>query len=114
VIYSHSDIGNEYLFVIELDHSLRLVLERSLGSQCDCDAEAARVAAHVKEALGITVAAEVRPFGAIADKLGIAKKKSGRFTDLRGLDAAARAAELEINAVNSCQLRTGGGVAISI
>ena len=114
VIYSHSDIGNEYLFVIESDDSLRLVLERSLGSQCDCDAEASRVVAHVKEALGITVAAEVRPFGAIADKLGIAKKKSGRFTDLRGLDAAARAAELEINVVNSCQLRTGGGVAISI
>jgi phenylacetate-CoA ligase len=114
VIYGHSDIGNEYLFVIEPDDSLRLILERSLGSERDCNAEAARVAADVRATLGITVSVEVRPFGAIADKLGIAKKKSGRFTDLRGLDAEGCAAELEINVVNSERLRTGGGFAISI
>ena len=50
----------------------------------------------------------------MADKLGIPKKKSGRFTDLRGLAAAEQAAELQINVIDSAQLRSGTGQPLSI
>ena len=68
----------------------------------------------LREELNIAAIVEVRPYGGLADKLGIPKKKSGRFTDLRGLAPAEQAAELEINVLDSAQLRAGGGQPLSI
>lgn len=114
IIYSHEEIGNEYLFLIEQDGSLRLILEQSFGSTTGPGACERLISDHVNAVLGLNVAVEVKPFGAIADKLGIPQKKSGRFTDLRGLSPAGRLKELNVNAVNAEQLRTGAGLALSI
>ena len=114
IIFNHDEIGNEYLFIIEQDGSLRLILEQSFGASARLAACEKRIADHVYSALGVTAAVEVHPFGSIADKLGIPQKKSGRFTDLRGLSSDGRLRELNINVVDAHQLRTGTGEALSI
>lgn len=113
-VYALEDVGNEYIFVITEQGELKLILERALRSTAPLAQLAAHVVDHVKSVLGITVLAEVYDFGSIADKLGIAKKKSARFTDLRGLSPEARSNELRINVIDSRELRTGTGAAISI
>lgn len=114
IIFSHDEIGNEYLFIIEQDGGLRLLLEQSFDTTAELAACEKRIAENVYCALGVAVAVEVRPFGAIADKLGIPQKKSGRFTDLRDLTPEGRRRELNINVVDAVQLRTGTGEALSI
>ena len=108
LIYAHSDVGHEYLFVIRPDDSLKLVLERAWGSSADCDGLARAVGADLREQLGVVAEVDVHPYGGLADKLGIPKKKSGRFIDLRGLMPEEQRAELQINVIDSAQLRSGG------
>jgi hypothetical protein len=114
VVYANVDIGHEYLFVIRPDDTLKLVLERAWGSLTPLDEIARAVQAALREELSLAAEVEVRPQGTLADKLGIPKKKSGRFTDLRGLAPAEQAAELQINVIDSAQLRTGTGQPLSI
>lgn len=114
LVYRNVDVGHEYLFVICPDESLRIVLERAWGSGTEPGMIARAVQSALREELNIAAIVEVRPYGGLADKLGIPKKKSGRFTDLRGLAPAEQAAELEINVLDSAQLRAGGGQPLSI
>jgi phenylacetate-CoA ligase len=113
-VYGNADVGHEYLFVIRPDDTLKLVLERAWGSTAALDDIARAVQAALREELSLAADVEVRPHGKLADKLGIPKKKSGRFTDLRGLAPAEQAAELQINVIDSAQLRTGTGQPLSI
>jgi phenylacetate-coenzyme A ligase PaaK-like adenylate-forming protein len=113
-VYALEDVGNEYVFVIEQDGALLLLLERAFGSSSPLERIAATVQNAVASALAVPARVTVTEFGGIADKLGIAKKKGGRFTDLRGLDASARENELRINVIDAHQLRSGSGVPISI
>jgi phenylacetate-CoA ligase len=113
-IYALDDAGNEYVFVIKEDGSLLLILERAHDCRETLEKIADKVKQRVKTNLGVEVSVTVTEFGAIADKLGIAKKKGGRFTDLRGLDECAKENELRINVIDSSQLRSGSGVPLSI
>jgi len=108
------DVGNEYAFVILDDGSLLLQLERAYGSSAPVERIAAEVQQRVNSRFGINVRVTVSEYGAVADKLGIAKKKGGRFTDLRGLNREQRENELRVNVVDSHQLRSGSGIPISI
>jgi phenylacetate-CoA ligase len=114
LVYRDPGVGHEYLFVIRPDDSLKLVLEHGWGAKSDPGAVAERVRAALREELGIVAEVDVRGYGALADKLGIPKKKSGRFTDLRGLTPEERDAELQINVLDSHQLRSGTGQPLSI
>jgi phenylacetate-CoA ligase len=114
VIYANPDVGNEYLFVIRPDGSLKLLLERAWGSQAEPAAIARTVRSALDRDLGIVGDVEVRTYGGLADKLGIPVKKSGRFTDLRGLAPAEQNAELQINVIDSDQLRSPSGQLLSI
>ncbi len=114
VVYGDPDVGHEYLFVIRPDDTLKLVLERAWGSRAELDDIARRVRTALREELALVAEVDVRPYGGLADKLGIPKKKSGRFTDLRGLSPAAQSAELQINVIDSVQLRSGTGQPLSI
>ncbi|HEX6841349.1 MAG TPA: hypothetical protein VF113_07465 [Stellaceae bacterium] len=114
VVYANQDVGHEYLFVIRPDGTLKIILERAWGSLAAPDDIARDVRSALREELALVADVEVRPQGGLADKLGIPKKKSGRFTDLRGLGAAAQAAELQINVIDSAQLRSGTGQPLSI
>jgi phenylacetate-CoA ligase len=114
VIYANPDVGHEYLFVIRPDDTLKLVLERAWGSTTDCDDMARAVGTALRERLELRAEVDVRPYGGLADKLGIPKKKSGRFTDLRGLMPEEQQAELQINVIDSAQLRSGTGQPLSI
>ena len=113
-VYGNADVGHEYLFVIRPDDSLKLVLERAWGSTTPLDDIARAVQATLRDELSLVAEVDVRPQGGLADKLGIPKKKSGRFTDLRGLAPDEQAAELQINVIDSAQLRTGTGQPLSI
>jgi phenylacetate-CoA ligase len=114
VVYAHADVGHEYLFVIRPDGTLKIILERAWGSLTAPDDIARGVQSALREELALVADVEVRLQGGLADKLGIPKKKSGRFTDLRGLGAAEQAAELQINVIDSAQLRSGTGQPLSI
>lgn len=114
VIYADADVGHEYLFVIRPDSTLKLMLERAWGSTKKLDDIARTVQAALRETLSLVADVEMRPLGGLADKLGIPKKKSGRFTDLRGLSPEEQASELQINVIDSGQLRTGTGQPLSI
>lgn len=114
LVYRDPEVGHEYLFVIRPDATLKLVLERAWSAKAGPDAIAERVCSALREELGIVAEVDVRAYGALADKLGIPKKKSGRFTDLRGLNAEERDAELQINVLDSHQLRSGTGQPLSI
>jgi phenylacetate-CoA ligase len=114
VVYAHADVGHEYLFVIRPDGTLKIILERAWRSGTAPENIARGVQSALREELALVADVEVRPQGGLADKLGIPKKKSGRFTDLRGLAAAEQAAELQINVIDSAQLRSGTGQPLSI
>jgi phenylacetate-CoA ligase len=114
VVYANADVGHEYLFVIRPDSSLKLLLERAWDSTTPLGEIARTVERALRDELALLADVEVRTQGALADKLGIPKKKSGRFTDLRGLAPAEQAAELQINVIDSAQLRTGAGQPLSI
>jgi phenylacetate-CoA ligase len=114
VIYANRDVGHEYLFVIQPDASLKLLLESAWGSPRPPDEIACAVRAALHRDLGIRADVEVRPYGGLADKLGIPVKKSGRFTDLRGLTPAEQGAELRINLIDSAQLRTSRDQLVAI
>jgi phenylacetate-coenzyme A ligase PaaK-like adenylate-forming protein len=114
VIYANPDVGNEYLFVIRPDSSLKLLLERAWGSRTEPETIARAVRSALDRELGIVGDVEVRPYGGLADKLGIPVKKSGRFTDLRGLTPAEQNVELQINVVDSDRLRAPSGQLLSI
>jgi phenylacetate-coenzyme A ligase PaaK-like adenylate-forming protein len=113
-VLGNDAVGNEYLFVIRPDGRLHLLLERAFSSGSDCAAIASDVRASVYDRFDIDVSVEVRPFGGLADKLGVPKKKSGRFTDLRGLSAPQVRSELLINVLDSHHLQVGQGEALSI
>jgi phenylacetate-CoA ligase len=114
LVYRDPDVGHEYLFVIRPDDTLKLVLERAWGAKIEPEAVAQRVRSALREELEIVAEVDVRAYGALADKLGIPKKKSGRFTDLRGLTPEERDGELQINVLDSHQLRSGTGQPLSI
>jgi phenylacetate-CoA ligase len=114
LIYRDPGVGHEYLFVIRPDDSLKLVLERAWAATAEPEAIAQRVRSALRDELGIAAEVDVRAYGALADKLGIPKKKSGRFTDLRGLTPEERDGELQINVLDSHQLRSGTGQPLSI
>jgi phenylacetate-CoA ligase len=114
VIYANRDVGHEYLFVIQPDASLKLALERAWGCPKPTADIACAVRATLDRDLGIRADVEVRPYGGLADKLGIPVKKSGRFTDLRGLTPTEQEAELRINLIDSAQLRTSRDRLVSI
>jgi phenylacetate-CoA ligase len=114
LVYGVEDVGNEYLFILKDGGELLLLLERAFGSRKTPEEIALDVAERARSGLGIEVGVTVKEYGTIADKLGIAKKKGARFTDLRGLDAETRRDELRVNVVDSDQLRSGSGIPISI
>ena len=114
IVFEHGDIGNEYLFFIEPDGKLHLSLERSFESDLNLNILAKRVAESLRENLGVCAKIDVAPFGGLADKLGIPKKKSGRFTDLRNLTPKERKREVEINVVDSYRLRVNDKDVLSI
>lgn len=114
VVYANADVGHEYLFVIRPDDTLKIILERAWGSLTSPDEIARQVQSALREELALVADVEVRVQGGLADKLGIPKKKSGRFTDLRGLGPAEQAAELQINVIDRAQLRSGTGQPLSI
>lgn len=114
VVYRHADIGHEYLFVIRPDDMLKVLLERAWGATSRLEDIAAEIRTALRDELALVADVEVRPYGGLADKLGIPNKKSGRFTDLRGLTPAQQQVELRINVIDSAQLRTGSGQPLSI
>lgn len=114
VVFDMPEIGNEYQFVLRPDGSLLLRLERRHG----CMSSLAELVQQVKERmgdeLGIHCDVDMVSFGDLADKYGIPFTKSGRYTDLRGLDAEFHHAKLRINLVESWQLRDAAGRPITI
>ncbi len=114
IIYRNPDVGHEYLFVIRPDGTLKVILERAWGAASDLADIAQSVQTALRDELALIADVDVRPYGGLADKLGIPKKKSGRFTDLRGLTPEQHRAELQVNVVDSAQLRSRNGQLLSI
>jgi phenylacetate-CoA ligase len=113
-ILSCPDVGNEYALVVERDGHLRIVLEHDPSSSLAAGQVAENVSSALLSTISLSAEVQVRPYGTLADKLGIAKKKGGRFIDLRGLTELAAETELRVNVIDSRQLRTGHGTPISI
>lgn len=94
-------VGNEFQFVLEPEGRLTIRLEVDRGHQVAHGQLAANVRARLPQEIEAHVDIEVHPYGCLADKLGIAKKKSGQFVDLRRTDPAQRAASLAMNVIDS-------------
>jgi len=105
MVFHNPAIGNEYQFIIEADESLTLVLERALSCTEALHDIQSNVHASLPPELRASTNIEIRNFGEIADKLGIAKKKGAQFAYLRGTKYNHRADALRINIVDSIQLR---------
>lgn len=97
-------VGNEFQFVLEPQERLTIRLEVDRGLQVSYGQLAADVMARLPQDIQAHVDIELHRYGGLADKLGIAKKKSGQFVDLRRSDPALRAASLAVNVIDSSAL----------
>jgi phenylacetate-coenzyme A ligase PaaK-like adenylate-forming protein len=113
-IFANSNVGNEYLFIVAADGKLKLRLERAYGSELPLTAIGLSVEETIRTTVGVEAQVEVVGYGELADKLGIPNKKSGRFTDLRGVDLGAADEECRVNILDSHAFRGGSGRLLSI
>lgn len=97
-------VGNEFSFVLEDDGGLTLRLERDRGVTLAHSNIEDEVRATLPPDVERATRIEMFEYGELADKLGIAKKKSGQFIDLRKSDPGARASRLALNIVDSAAL----------
>lgn len=114
LLFTDSDIGNEHLMIALPEGRLGLRAERAFGSAAPCAEVADRLAGAVSDALEVEPVVEIIEYGGLADKLGIPRKKGGRFTDLRGLSSEQAAAELRINVVDGDVFRSTSGALLAL
>lgn len=113
-LFADPDIGNEHLMIALPEGRLGLRVERAFGSTAPPAEVADRLAGAISDALAVEPVVEVTEYGGLADKLGIPRKKGGRFTDLRGLSADQAMAELRINVVDGDVFRSASGSLLAL
>lgn len=100
IIFSIPEVGNEYQLLIEDGGDLSIRIEKAIH----CSLSKAQLEEKVMQAiphfLKQITSVEVYEWGAIANKLGIAKKKGAQFVDLRGTKVEDRSKELCINVID--------------
>lgn len=113
-LFVDPDIGNEHLMIALPEGRLGLRVEQALGSTAVRTEVADRLGDAISRALEIEPVVEIAAYGALSDKLGIPRKKGGRFTDLRGLSSEQAAAELRINVIDSDVFRSASGSLLAL